>query len=202
MINIIFDLDGTLIDSRLRLYRLFQQLVPSSKLTFESYWALKRDKVSNEAILANDLGFDAVAIKRFVSDWMERIESPELLVFDTNFPSMHETLERLSSLARLHVCTARQHRQAVIDQMDRLGLLTHLKSIMVTEKRKSKEDLIAAVPELGPQDWIIGDTGKDIQVGQVMGINTCAVLSGFLNEKSLKPYRPNLILQVATEFDP
>lgn len=200
VVNLIFDLDGTLIDSRQRLYRLFQQLVPSSKLTFESYWTLKRGKVSNENILTKEFGFDAVAVECFVFDWMASIETPELLAFDTNFPGMHEALHRLSKQARLHVCTARQHRQSAVDQIDRLGLLPFFESIMVTEQSKSKEELIASVSGLGSQDWIIGDTGKDIKVGQELGIKSCAVLSGFLSEKSLRPYGPDLILPMATDF--
>ena len=198
--NLIFDLDGTLIDSRQRLYCLFQQLVPSSKLTFQSYWAFKQNKVSNETILANEFGFDAPAIARFVSVWLERIESPELLALDKNFPGMHEALNRLSKQARLHVCTARQHRQQAVDQIDRLGLLPYFESIMVTERTTRKEELIGCVSGLGPRDWIIGDTGKDVLVGQALGIRTCAVLSGFLSEKSLLPYGPDLILPVATDF--
>lgn len=198
--NLIFDLDGTLIDSRQRLYRLFQQLVPSSKLTFESYWTLKRGKVSNETILTKYFGFDAVSIERFVSIWMDSIESPELLAFDTSFPGIHETLERLSKQARLHVCTARQNRQPAVDQIGRLGLLPFFESIMVTEQTTNKEELIATVSGLGTQDWIIGDTGKDILVGQALGIKTCAVLSGFLSEKSIKLYDPDLILPIATDF--
>lgn len=200
MVNLIFDLDGTLIDSRLRLFRLFQQLAPSSKLTYESYWNLKQDKVSNEAILAREFGFDVADIERFIVDWMESIEAHEFLAFDTNFPGMHETLQRLNKQARLHVCTARQHRQPAIDQLDRLGLLEFFESVMVTEQNQSKEELIASVSGLGPQDWIIGDTGKEIKVGQSLGIKTCAVLSGFLSEKSLKPYGPDLILPAASDF--
>ena len=64
--NLIFDLDGTLIDSRLRLYNLFQQLVPTSELTYQDYWAFKQEKVSNEDILVTrSLAFDAAAIERF-----------------------------------------------------------------------------------------------------------------------------------------
>jgi len=199
-VNLIFDLDGTLIDSRPRLYCLFQQLVPASNLSHESYWAFKQDKVSNETILAREFGFNLIAIKCFVADWMARIEAPEFLALDKNFHGIHETLDRLGTQASLHVCTARQHRQPVIDQLDRLGVSHYFDSVMVTEQSRSKEELIAALPGLGPDDWILGDTGKDIQVGQALGIKTCAVLSGFLSEKSLVPYGPDLVLPAVTDF--
>lgn len=198
--NLIFDLDGTLIDSRLRLYKLFQHLVPESNLTYEGYWAFKRDKVSNEAILAKEFDFDAVAKERFVANWMKCIESPEFLALDQNFPGMQQTLEMLRKHAKLHVCTARQTRQPVLDQLERMGLLTYFDSIMVTEQSRGKEDLIATLPSLGPQDWIIGDTGRDIQVGKFLEINTCAVLSGFRDRKNLFHYNPDLILPTAAEF--
>ena len=55
--NIFFDLDGTLIDSRLRLYKLFQDLVSSSNLTFSDYWNLKRNKISHKKILTTKFAY-------------------------------------------------------------------------------------------------------------------------------------------------
>ena len=46
--NIFFDLDGTLIDSKLRLYSLFQKLVPESILTYDEYWKYKMNKISHQ----------------------------------------------------------------------------------------------------------------------------------------------------------
>jgi phosphoglycolate phosphatase len=200
-INIIFDLDGTLIDSKPRLYRLFQHLVPESKLSHTEYWAYKKNKVSNEAILKNEFGFNEVKIRNFGANWMKYIEAPEFIAHDKILPGVHETLDRLSKNAALHVCTARQYKQTAIDQLNRLSLLNYFKSVMVTEQTKSKNELImASVPRLSPTDWIIGDTGKDIQVGHALGIKTCGVLSGFLNEKSLLPYKPDVILLSVADF--
>lgn len=198
--NLIFDLDGTLIDSRQRLYCLFQALVPASELSYEAYWDFKQDKIANEVILAREFGYDACAIKSYTSGWMKSIETQEYLALDQNFPGMHDALDRLGSQAHLHVCSARQRKQATIKQLDSLGLLAYFDSVMITEQSRGKEELIAEIADLSPQDWIIGDTGKDIQVGRALGIKTCAVLSGFLSEKSLRPYGPDLILPSATDF--
>ena len=201
MANIIIDLDGTLIDSKPRLYHLFQQLVPESKLSYNEYWELKQNKISNEVILVNKFGYDEVATQYFVANWMKHIEATEFLAFDKNLPEVKETLDRLRKQAELHVCTSRQFRQSTIDQLERLGLLSYFNTIMVTEQRKSKKDLIFDyVSGLSPNDWMIGDTGKDIQVGHDIGIKTCGVLSGFLSEKSLKSYKPDLILSSVADF--
>jgi phosphoglycolate phosphatase len=199
--NIIFDLDGTLIDAKPRLYHLFQYLVPESKLSYEDYWVFKQNKVSNEEILANEFGLDESTIQKFITNWMKCIEAPEFLAFDNSFPKVHETLERLRVQANLYLCTARQYRKPVIDQLNNLGLLIYFNAVMVTEQKKSKGKLIAAsVSGLTSQDWMIGDTGKDIQVGYTLGIKTCAVLSGFLSEESLRPYQPDVIVLTVADF--
>ena len=198
--NLIFDLDGTLIDARSRLYHLFQHLVPKSHLTYADYWAFKHEKVSNEAILIKEFNYDAAAVERFVTDWMRNIEATEFLALDKNFPGMHANLAALRKRANLYVCTARQSHISVIDQLEHLNLLRYFDKIMVTEQRRGKEELVKAVPSLASEDWMIGDTGQDIQVGQVLGIKTCAVLSGFLNKKTLLNYGPDLILPTAASF--
>ncbi len=198
--NLIFDLDGTLIDSRPRLYQLFQELVPSSTLTFEAYWGMKRSRTSNEAILSTMFGFNQAAINHFVVKWMELIEAPRFLAVDKVFSRVHEALDRLGTQANLHVCTARQDSQAAVMQLQRLDLRRFFATVMVTEQKRTKRESLEHICDLGPQDWILSDTGSDILVGQELGIKTCAVLSGFLDEESLRLYGADLILPSVAEF--
>ena len=201
--NIVFDLDGTLIDSRLRLYRLFQYLVPDSSLSFEQYWALKQRKISNETILLSILVVDQVQVTHFVTPWMTLIESPFYLALDENFVGIHAALTRFQQRADLHVCTARQLRQPVLDQLASLDILHFFNQILVTEQKHSKGSLIAAhVAGRSLQDWMVGDTGKDIQVGKLLNRKTCAVLSGFLSRESLEGYNSDFILDSVVNFSP
>ena len=192
--NIIFDLDGTLIDSRLRLYRLFENLVPNSQLSYEQYWTLKQNKISNEMILSSHLGKSQDEIALFIHQWMALVESPQYLGLDRNFAGIHIALAKLQQQANLHVCTARQSRQPVLDQLTRFDLLRFFAQVLVTEQKCDKKSLIVSnITNLSAQDWLVGDTGKDIQAGKLLGIKTCAVLSGFLSRESLEPYEPDLI---------
>ncbi len=199
--NIVFDLDGTLINSKLRLYRLFQHLAPSSTLTYDQYWAFKKNKISNEEILEIELGYDNAMIGEFVANWMSLIESKPYLELDRSFDGVYETLEKLQELGDLYVCTARQLRQPVLEQLSDLNFLQFFKRVLVTEQKVKKESLIANyVVGLSCQDWFVGDTGGDIQVGKFLNMRTCAVLSGFLSAESLKRYNPELIIESVADF--
>jgi phosphoglycolate phosphatase len=198
--NIIFDLNGTLIDSKLRLYKLFQHLVPSSTLSYQDYWGFKKRKISNQSILREKFGFENSQIERFIIDWMALIESPQFLLFDKNLEGVHTALESVRSFALLHVCTHRQNKQAVNEQLENLGLMSFFESVMVTEQVISKRDLIVEIQSLGSEDWFVGDTGVDVEVGKSLNIKTCGVLSGFLNRQSLEFSKPDLIKPSIVEF--
>lgn len=198
--NLVFDLDGTLIDARPRMHRLFCQLVPQAQLDFDAYWDYKRAKVSHEQLLQREFGYDALQLAQFNSHWMAAIESPAMLALDTCLPGVAAALQRLQGQARLHVCTARQLRQPVLDQLERLDLARYFDSVMVTQQRHSKQELVTALPARSSADWMLGDTGHDINVGKALDMHTCAVLSGFLSRASLLPYGPELILDSAADF--
>ena len=199
--NMVFDLDGTLIDSKLRLYRLFQHLATDSTLSYEQYWAFKQKKISNDKLLSSLFGFSEKQITEFTTRWMSLIESQEFLALDSNFAGMESALGVLKQHADLHVCTARQRRQPVLDQLESLNLAQFFQHVLVTEQICRKETLIATnIPSLSSKDWLVGDTGKDIQVGKSLKLNTCAVLSGFLNREALIEYCPDVILNSVTDF--
>lgn len=49
-------------------------------------------------------------------------------------------------------------------------------------------------------NWIVGDIGKDIQTGKILGMNTVAVPTGFLYEKILRTFKPEIIVDKVTLF--
>lgn len=199
--NIFFDLDGTLVDSRLRLYKLFQFLVPESNLHYDAYWEFKKNKISNQKILQDQFSYTSIKIETFVSSWMKLIEHDDFLKFDSIYDGVKTKLMELEADASLYVCTARQFREPVLSQLEKFGLLEFFKGVMVTHQKYTKDQLIKKhVPNYKSTDWFIGDTGHDMQIGKKLKINTCAVTCGFLNLSVLEEYAPTLILNSIAEF--
>jgi phosphoglycolate phosphatase len=200
MDNVFFDLDGTLLESRPRLYQLFQYMVPSSKLSFDEYWELKRNKVSHPQILKDLFSYAPEDIYRFEEDWLKQIELPEWLILDEPFEGVSGYLGELKQTHKVFIVTSRQSEKMAVDQISRLGWLELVDKLLVTGQVKEKYDLIKNEVKVGSEDWLVGDTGKDIQTGKRLGVRTAAVLSGFMNEEKLRGYNPDRILKDVLEL--
>jgi len=200
--KIFFDLDGTLIDSRERLYRLFQHLVPASDLSFDDYWNDKRNKNDHGKILKSKFSFSIEDIDRFQKSWMEEIELPKWLAYDKPFDGVTEFLADLKKQYDLYLVTARQFEKRTLMQLADYGWSDLFKQVFVTAQKSEKIDLIKNAVVTDGDDWFVGDTGKDIEVGKGLNIQTAAVLSGFLNKEKLMEYNPDIIINNVLDFKP
>jgi len=198
-VNLIFDLDGTLICAKERLFTLFSDLVPESKLTFEQYWDLKFSRLTNLDILNHKFGYSKSDQAAFESNWMASIEDESYLSMDKPIVGVFSYLDSIKCFHNLYLCTNRQFKDQLFEQLTRLDLLGFFIRVLVTEQKKSKIELIESeVENLSGVDWLIGDTGKDMQAGKALKLRTCAVLSGFMNRTSLIEYQPDLIVDDVT----
>lgn len=200
--KIIFDLDGTLICSKKRLYRLFIDLTEAVNFEFKSYWNLKHQGKRNEDILRDQLGFSELEIENFLKNWMIKIETDYYLGMDTLIPNADKALENLNKNHDLFICTARQSILQTLKQLKKLSILNYFEDIFVTEQKADKfHALLSSNVAFTRKDWFIGDTGHDIDAGKKIGVQTCAVLSGFMSRSSLISYTPDLIIEDFTSLD-
>lgn len=200
--KIIFDLDGTLICSKKRLYELFCNLIQSRDLSFSDYWNLKYIGNSNQDILRERFDYTKAEISNFVNGWMKKIESDYYLEMDTLIDGTIEFLERIIQNNSLYICTARQSTCQVAKQLESLSISKYFENIFVTEQKISKAELLKnSGLKFTKHDWIIGDTGHDIITGKEIGINTCAVLSGFMSLDALIGYSPDIIVANIAKID-
>ena len=191
MTKIFFDLDGTLINASNRLYTLFQKLVPQSKFSLEEYWELKQQKINHQEILKKY--FPQINYDDFNQTWLKEIETKEMLDLDYLYNDVVSTLEKLKPNHSLFVLTARQNKENLLYELNKLKIFKLFDDVFLTEHKKSKDELIQNIP-LAPTDMIVGDTGYDIQIGQKCGLKTIAITHGFLNESILQGYAPDYII--------
>ena len=201
--NLIFDLDGTLIDSSNRMYTLFQELVPQSNLTKEEYWGLKRDKVNHKKLL--EKFYPEVDFEDFNSRWMSMIEEERFLIMDTNYPDTVEVLDTLARKNKLYLLTARQSEEGLKKELNRLGLDRFFTEILTTAGKTPKDVLLDSFMDSNPKtfcsdDWFISDMGADILTGKSKGFRTIGITHGFMNDTRLKEYAPDYIVNELREL--
>jgi phosphoglycolate phosphatase len=199
--NLFFDLDGTLINAQQRMYLLFQHLISDSKLSFDEYWALKRNKKSHKEILMSRFRFSESDFIAFDAKWMAQIELEEWLAVDKPFDGVTDFLRSLREHHNIYVVTARQSKKNLHEQIINFEWKDIFEEVLVTENKKEKVHLIQETVDVHKDDWFIGDTGKDIQTGKLLGIKTAAVLSGFLGKEQLLSYEPDIIVEAVTDLD-
>lgn len=200
--KIIFDLDGTLICSKRRLYELFCDLLESRELSYIEYWNLKFLGNSNQDILKNTFKYSSEQVDLFINHWMINIETNKYLEMDTLITGADDFLRNISQSNDLYICTARQSVAQVQEQMEKIGIIDFFEKIFVTEQIQSKKQLlIESGLVLSANDCFVGDTGHDIMTGKELGLTTYAVLSGFMSRAKLEFYSPDFIVDDLTFLD-
>lgn len=192
--TIIYDLDGTLIDSSERMYRLFIDLIPECEFDKDQYWKLKRDKVNHKMLL--EKYFSQYDFAEFEKKWLGLIEKKEYLIMDKLYS---DTLDFLDAQKGRHILqvllTARQSKENLYEELERLGIKEYFDCILVTEGVISKGDLLSGALSSGiisksDDDLFISDMGKDIEIGNDFGYKTVAISHGFMNRRRLQEYSP------------
>lgn len=195
MRNIFFDLDGTLVDSRLRQYNLMAELIHGFNMSFADYWLIKREKVNQADFLKNFFNYDSNEVKDFNCRWHDEIERIERMKLDTPLPNVGSVLRDLSMRNKLYVVTARKSASLARQQIKSFGWDNYFDKILVTSQIMNKDALVNCVIDVNESDYFVGDTGDDIVAGKMLGVGTIAVTTGVLSEKILKQYNPDFVIE-------
>jgi phosphoglycolate phosphatase len=200
--NLFLDYDGTILNSMGRVYALFRELAPGSGLNYESYWALKRDGVKQEAILKKFLGYGPEAVAGYKKQWLTLIEEPSRLAADFVIPGLTEFLARQAGRRKIIIVTNRQFKDRAVNQAAGLGLTSLCSDFLVTGQSLSKADLIRRSGlELSGEDVFLGDGGEDMLAAKELNIKAGAVTWGFLNRRCLALYTPDFYIETETDLD-
>ena len=203
---IIFDLDGTIVNSRdtysEAAKKAFQELglePPTTQTTLQIPKRLEQNLPISDLVHSNEAHFLDVYLRTFY----------EITTVKTKpIPNVHGALEDLQQKAKLAIITMRDFPQAkVAEELQQFGLAKYFTLILTakdTHKPKpSPEALKKALKVMDVQVCdclVVGDSVIDITAGKAAGAKTIAVLSGLYTKQELAKIKPDLILRDATEL--
>lgn len=209
--SVLFDLDGTLIDSREDLVNgvryALRQVDPREPPGPETI-VLQVGKPL-EAILSG-LGYPAepAVAQRFVDNY-RAYYSDHFGDHTTVYPGIPDLLQALVDAgARLAVVTTKHQAQAEFS-VNGLGLARYFRYVHGwqdgRQHKPHPEPILAALRALGAraQDALmVGDTEQDILAARAAGVATCAVTYGFRPALLLRPLRPDYLISSADDLLP
>ncbi|EAK7718114.1 HAD family hydrolase [Campylobacter jejuni] len=192
--TILFDLDGTLIDSTDAILNSFQGVFKALGLTSKNNEEIKNLIGYPLEQMFRMLYPDKVNLsKEFVLAYRE-IYAQIYLEQTTLLPKAKEALELGSEIADLGIVTTKGGKFTPI-LLDYLGVKKFFKTLIiledVTNPKPSSEPIILALKRLNKTQenaYMIGDTILDIQAAISANITPLALTCGYGNENELKTH--------------
>jgi len=191
---ILFDLDGTLIDSTEAILESFYHSLGTHN---------EIDNVTDEMILAQighplqtmfaSVGINDVSIEKHVATY--KLYYREISCAKTfMLPNAVDAIREASQFARLGVVTTKTGHYSR-ELLEHFGVMDFFEVLIgfenVTNPKPHAEPILAALKQMnaGTEDvWMIGDTTLDLEASLNAGVNAIGVLSGYHNLKQLSSF--------------
>jgi phosphoglycolate phosphatase len=199
--NILFDVDGTLLDSRRDIAAAqlwtYRQLGVDS-LQPEDIYPLIGKPLSETfmALLPDHLHHRIPEAAVMYRDYYRAH------AFDTTelFAGVKETVAALRKKGiRLATATIKS-TETTARVLSHFGIAQYFSHIQGTDNGVFKPDPLIIHTILAKQDWqaietlMVGDTDKDIEVGRNAGVRTCGVTYGSFSSEQMNALQPNWII--------
>lgn len=179
--NCYIDFDGTIVSNKKRLYQFFVDHIPEQYrqiLNADEFWALKRMRVHEIEWLNSALNA-SVDKATYDAQKIEEIEKEKYIALDYLIDPSGKALTRLGEQYKMVLVSRRSHPDALLREIERLGVRPYLDDIVIVPHGKMKKsEYIHSRHEVHTDDIMIGDTEDDVRCGHELGIKTYFVLSG------------------------
>lgn len=200
---IIFDVDGTVLDTREFIFQAYEHV-------FEAYNLAHLSRKSLADILGKSLE-DCYQLLAPHLDFKELCEAHRAfqvsnLALVTPFPN---TLETLTTLRRQGLKTAvvTTRRRTGLSSLEQVGIVGQFDYIVtgddVTHAKPHPEGLLKALRYIQAESLeslMVGDTEVDVQAGKNAGTKTAAALYGLGTKESLEAQQPDYFLKDIAEI--
>lgn len=200
---ILFDLDGTLIDSTEAILESFHHSFDVHKYPKQKDEEIKALIGYPLDIMYENLGVGRELIWDFVATYKEHYRdiSTQKTILLKN---AREAVLLAKEFAVLGIVTTKTGRYSRV-LMEHFGLMEHFDVLIgredVENPKPHEEPILKALEKLDTQNreiWMIGDTKLDLIAAKNANVNSIAVLSGYDDLETLKKFT-NVILNDALE---
>lgn len=189
---ILFDLDGTLIDSTEAILESFHHALQ----THQTNLHITDEMITSLIGHPLDVMFSGVGIpKPLVNIHVEtyKLYYREISCLKTVLlPNAQKALEEASRFARLGIVTTKTGKYSQ-ELMEYFGVMDYFEVLIgrehVQNPKPHPEPIFKALEEMNVNEesvWMIGDTRLDIEASKKAGINPLGVTSGYDNEEELR----------------
>lgn len=190
---ILFDLDGTLIDST-------EAILESFHNSFDYYGVAHPKDEEIESLIGHpldvmyrELGIDEAVVWDFVSTYKEhyqKISTQKTILLEC----AREAVEEASKFATLAVVTTKTGKYSRV-LLEHFGLMEEFKVLIgredVENPKPHAEPILKALEQLAIEDkdvWMIGDTKLDLVSAKNAQVNSIGVLSGYDKREALEGF--------------
>ncbi len=192
--KIIFDLDGPILDGKLRHYQCYADILIEQgfqPLNIDDYWAMKRDRVKRTVLLHRSHAESIYDV--FLEKWLDRIEDKKYLAFDSLQPRVSQILSDLSRQGyQLILATLRQSAANLSWQLEQLGIISYFKHIVSVHDAKLKSTAVKVLLEKDDSKCLwIGDTEVDIESARKLGLPIAVLGCGLRTLEYLQSFNPD-----------
>ncbi|MFH1224658.1 MAG: HAD-IA family hydrolase [Candidatus Diapherotrites archaeon] len=204
---VIFDLDGTLADTKEGIAKTFNKVLAERGIP-----AVPAERIYNTVGLSVEELFDELVESgrrgraEMVNRYLE-IYKEDALGKGRLFPGAKEALFALKRAGlTLAIATGKRHESAEL-MLEKLGIRKLFAAVVAVddvENGKPAPDIAERVLELTgmrkEDALIVGDTVHDIEMGKSAGIKTCAVTYGVHSRAALEKAEPDFMADKAGEI--
>jgi len=193
--TILFDLDGTLIDSTEAILESFHNSFKVHNRAHPTDAAIKVLIGHPLDVMYRDLGIEEEMVWTFVDTYKEhyRVISTQKTVL---LKGAREAVLEASKFATLGIVTTKTGKYSQI-LMEHFGLMQYFEVLIgredVTYPKPHAEPILKAMKQLNASKnkcWMIGDTRMDLESANNSGIKSVGVTSGYDKEEELSLLTP------------
>ena len=184
---IFLDLDGPILEGKYRHYECYKEIIKTyggEVLDLETYWSLKREKVTRDVVLLKS-HFQA-SYEIFFDSWMKNIENEKYLQLDTLKPNVIETLSKWKTVTnKIVLVTMRQNRAFLLQQLKDLGVYSLLDEIIDCPPQIQNTKYNALKNRSFKNAIFIGDTEEDTKTAKMLNIKSIGITNGLRSKEFL-----------------